>query len=173
MEGKPTAAQYLSVIKDELKNVVDLSETMLILEPGSAIIGSAVDLVTSVIDVKDTECSRIVTTDGSRIHIDPLWIKKNYRYSIWQKAESENLINKQVICGYTCMDHDRLMIIERQPELFVGDQIVYHRVGAYSMTFGGAFIRYFPDVYVERSNGQRILARSKMTVDEYFKIHSV
>ena len=56
---------------------------------------------------------------------------------------------KQVVCGYTCMDHDRIMIIENKPELQVGDEIIYHRVGAYSMTFGGMFIRYYPDVFVE------------------------
>lgn len=173
VEGKPTASQYVSAITDELKNTIDLSKTKLIIEPGSAIIGSAVDLVTSVIDVKDTACSRIVTTDGSRIHIDPLWAKKNYKYSIRQAVSSANRIGKQVICGYTCMDHDRLMEIENQPELCIGDQIVYHRVGAYSITFGGAFIRYFPEVYAERNNGKQFLIRSKMTTEEYFKIHSV
>ena len=167
--GKTTAYEYILAIREVLENVIDVERTKLIIEPGSAIIGSVVDLVTSVVDVKDTKNARIVTTDGSRIHIDPLWIKKSYMYSVL--AKKATLHHKQIICGYTCMDHDRLMIVENQKELSVGDTITYHRVGAYSMTFGGMFIRYYPEVYVD-SNGSLELVRSRITTEEYFNIHS-
>lgn len=167
--GKTTPYEYIDAIKNELINTVDINRTKLILEPGSAIIGSVVDLVTSVLDIKNTTKSRIVTTDGSRIHIDPLWIKKGYMYSL--KTKSKAIHPKQIICGYTCMDHDRLMIIEGKEELNPGDIITYHRVGAYSMTFGGMFIRYFPDVYVDEI-GEYTLVRNRISVDDYFNIHS-
>lgn len=170
VEGKPTAEQYILCIKKELEKVVDLEKTKLIVEPGSAIIGSVVDLYTSVIDIKDTDHARIVTTDGSRIHIDPLWKKKQYMYSIEQKI-TKNAIEKQIICGYTCMDHDRLMIIDKQPELDIGDKIIYHRVGAYSMTFGGMFIRYLPEVYVATEDKIEKV-RSRIKVEDYLKIYS-
>lgn len=170
VEGKPSAEEYISVIKKELESVVDCEKTQLIIEPGSAIIGSVVKLYTSVLDVKDTDYARIVTTDGSRIHIDPLWAKQNYLYSIKQK-EITKPVSKQIICGYTCMDHDRLMNIENKPELEVGDEIIYHRVGAYSMTFGGMFIRYYPDVYVQMEN-ELIKVRSYSMVEDYVNIHS-
>lgn len=166
--GKTTPAEYIATIKDEFEKVVDIERTKLFVEPGSAIIGSVVDLVTSVLDVKDTSKARIVTTDGSRIHIDPLWIKKSYLYSLEAKKESE--LRKQIICGYTCMDHDRLMVIENQKELSVGDKITYHRVGAYSMTFGGMFIRFYPDVYVDHS-GRIEQVRKRVTVDDYYGVH--
>ena len=76
--GKTTQAEYINAIKQIFEPIVDVRKTKLYVEPGSAIIGSVVDLVTSVIDVKNTANARIVTTDGSRIHIDPLWIKKGY-----------------------------------------------------------------------------------------------
>lgn len=170
VEGKPSAEEYIFVIKKELEKVIDCKKTQLILEPGSAIIGSVVDLYTSVLDVKDTDYARIVTTDGSRIHIDPLWAKQRYMYSIEQKIPMES-IKKQIICGYTCMDHDRLMKIENQPELKIGDKLIYHRVGAYSMTFGGMFIRYLPDVYVEEA-GEKVKVRSRISVEDYLKINN-
>lgn len=77
-----------------------------------------------------------------------------------------------MICGYTCMDHDRIMPLENGPELDVGDRIVYHKVGAYTMTFGGPFIRYFPDVYVRRLDGKVEKARARISVDDYLRIHS-
>lgn len=170
VEGKPTPEQYINCIKEEFTNVVDIKKTKLIVEPGSAIIGSVVDLHTKVLDAKDTDYARIVTTDGSRVHIDPLWAKSRYMYSIEQREETKER-KKQVICGYTCMDHDRIMNIENQPELQAGDEIVYHRVGAYSMTFGGMFIRYYPDVFVESKSGiERV--RTTISTKEYVEIHS-
>ena len=167
--GKATPHEYIQEIKNILSKAVDEQETFLIIEPGSAAIGSAVELHTTVLDVKDTIHGRIVTTDGSRIHIDPLWIKKSYLYT----TDSEQpFYPRQVICGYTCMDHDRIMIIENCPELKNGDHIVYHRVGNYSVTFGGSFIQPFPDVYVE-SNQDINIVRKKMSMEEYYKLESI
>lgn len=171
VEGKPSADNYISIIADKLSGTVNFNTTKLIIEPGSAIIGSVVDLYTSVIDVKDTELSRIVTTDGSRIHVDPLWKKNRYMYSL--EAKNTNVFSgKQIICGYTCMDHDRIMELMNEPELALGDEIIYHRVGAYSVTFGGLFIRYFPEVYVQR--GKEIKqVRKRIGVDEYYKLQGI
>lgn len=169
VEGKPTPLHYIQVIKNELCSVVDLEKTMLIVEPGSAIIGSVVDFYTSVLDVKDTFYSRIVTTDGSRIHIDPLWAKSHYMYTV--QSNNKNYFPEQIICGYTCMDHDRIMTIKNDLELLSGDKIIYHRVGAYSMTFGGMFIRYLPDVYVE-TDGERQQVRQRISAKDYYQIHT-
>lgn len=172
VEGKPTAAEYLKVILEELKIAVEPQETLLIVEPGSAIIGSAVDLYTSVLDVKDTTYARIVTTDGSRIHIDPLWKKNKYMYS-QELTDRKTFNGKQIICGYTCMDHDRIMSVENEKEFHVDDKIIYHRIGAYSMTFGGAFIRYLPEVYVNKVNGDCEIVRKRMSVEDYFNMQSI
>ena len=69
------------------------------------------------------------------------------------------------------MDHDRLMILKDQKELSQGDRIIYHRVGAYSMTLGGAFIRYFPDIYIKNKECIQQI-RERMTVKEYMAIQS-
>ena len=101
----------------------------------------------TVLDVKDTNKARIVTTDGCRIHIDPQWFRTRYFYSL-RTDSVETFEGKQIVCGYTCMDHDRIMEIENEKKLEVGDEIVYHRVGAYTVTFGGMFIKFLPEVYV-------------------------
>lgn len=169
--GKTSIDEYFSVISSELKKVSNFNHSILIAEPGSAIIGSVVDLYTSVVDVKDTTHSRIVTTDGGRIFIDPQWFRSSYLYSI--KSSSQRLFEgKQLVCGYTCMDHDRIMELNNEIELNQGDEIIYHRVGSYTVTFGGPFIKYYPEVYV-CDKDSIIKIRDKMTVDDYFKIHSI
>lgn len=170
VEGKPTAMQYISLIREILSETVDLNRTKLVLEPGSAIIGSVVDLYTSVLDAKNTERARIITTDGSRIHIDPLWAKSRYMYSLDSKPKERNA--RQVVCGYTCMDHDRLMVLKDEKQLDVGDRIIYHRVGAYSVTFGGMFIRYLPDVYVKHHDGKYEKVRNSISVEQYYKLQT-
>lgn len=168
VENKPKPNDYLKAVSRVLSETVSVPNVKLIVEPGSAIIGSAVDLHTSVLDVKNTDKARIVTTDGSRIYIDPLWKKTGYMFTC-DSAKKEK--EKQIICGYTCMDHDRIMSINNKPELSVGDSIVYHRVGAYTMTFGGMFIRYYPEVYVK--TGTEILkVRDRANTDQYIKLHS-
>lgn len=170
--GKTTPDEYIKSIAEQFDEIVDFDKTQLIIEPGSAIIGSVVDLYTSVLDSKKTKLANIITTDGSRIHIDPLWKKSNYMYTLETNSLTLNK-DKQIICGYTCMDHDRIMILNNKPLLAVGDKIIYHRVGAYTMTFGGPFIRYFPDVYVENKDGNISLVRSRIDVKEYYKIHDI
>lgn len=168
--GKTTPEEYIRTIREALIPAVDPERTALILEPGSAAIGSAVELHTTVLDVKDTVRGRIVTTDGSRIHIDPLWLKKRYLYTA---TSDRPPVARQVVCGYTCMDHDRLMVLENQPELAVGDQIVYHRVGNYTVTFGGPFIRPFPPVYAEMEHGEIRQIRKQMSMRDYYKMETV
>ncbi len=170
--GKTTPNEYIYAIKNEFEEVIDFNKTKLIIEPGSAIIGSVVDLHTSVLDSKKTALANIITTDGSRIHIDPLWKKNSYMYTLKSDLRT-SIEDKQIICGYTCMDHDRLMILENKPLLKTGDKIIYHRVGAYTMTFGGPFIRYFPDVYVLKEDKSIALVRKRMDVKDYYRIHDV
>lgn len=166
--GKAKPTDYISAIKAEFETVINTDTTKLIIEPGSALIGSAMDLYTKVLDVKDTGHARIVTTDGSRIYIDPLWKKTKYKYSI---VSDGSAFSRQVICGYTCMDHDRLMILKDEPELRIGDYIVYHKVGNYTATFGGLFIRPFPDIYADIGD-KLIQVRHKINMKEYYKIES-
>lgn len=170
--GKPSATDYIRTIHEVLKEVVDVDNTLLIVEPGSAIIGSAVDFHTSVVDIKDTSKSRVVTTDGSRINIDPLWAKDRYTHTFKRISDDKSVIRKQIICGYTCMDHDRLMTLLDEKALSIGDQLIYEKVGAYSMTFGGPFIRYFPEVYVARENEAECVRR-RLTVKDYYDMHTI
>lgn len=174
--GKPTARDYISAVKKELIDIVNPDKTTIIVEPGSAIVGSAFDFCTSVIDVKDITLSRIITTDGSRINIDPLWLKNKYLISLANENKidltNRNIHPKQIICGYTCMDHDRIMTLENNQELKVNDKIIYHKVGNYTVTMGGMFIRYLPNVYVKTVDGRIEKIRKRTSVEDYYNIQS-
>lgn len=163
---KPQFDDYISCMSDILKSEFDKNKTKLIIEPGMSVIGAPVSYVTSVIDVKDTNYNRFVITDGSRTSIDPLMSKTTYFHSYDYKDGKRNKCDKQIICGYTCMEHDRLFETKNDVELRCGDKIIYNKVGAYTMCLTPLFIRYFPEVYVEDKNKYELI-RKAWTPNEY------
>ena len=107
----------------------------------------------------------LVTTDGSRNDIDPFFRKSSYLDEELYLNESD-IISSQTICGCTCLEYDRLFSLNNKPQLNVGDRILYHNVGAYTMCLTPNFIRYIPKVYVEEDN-QFSLIRDKWSAKEY------
>ena len=107
ISGKPDFEEYFQIISSVLCKCFDKSITKLIVEPGISLIGSPIDYVTSVVDVKETTYNKFVVTDGSRTNIDPLMRKNQYHYSIKYKDNNRKKYKKQVISGYTCMEDDR------------------------------------------------------------------
>lgn len=164
---KPQFDEYMALMAGILRRRFSPEKTALILEPGMAVIGAPVSYVTTVIDVKDTTANRFVITDGSRTSIDPLMTKSNY-FCRYHRHTDKPALPKQVIGGFTCMEHDRLFTAVDQPELSVGDQIIYEKVGAYTMCLTPLFIRYFPDVYVDDGLTMK-LVRKAWTPEEYLQ----
>ena len=162
---KPQFDEYMALMAGILRKRFSPEKTALILEPGMAVIGAPVSYVTTVLDVKDTTANRFVVTDGSRTSIDPLMTKSNY-FCRYHRHTDKPALPKQVIGGFTCMEHDRLFTAVDQPELSVGDQIIYEKVGAYTMCLTPLFIRYFPDVYVDDGLTMK-LVRKAWTPEEY------
>ncbi|MBI4856828.1 MAG: pyridoxal-dependent decarboxylase [Acetobacterium woodii] len=167
--NKPTFSEYLSAISQELKKNFDVTKTKLILEPGSAIIGSPISFLTSVIDVKDTKKSRIVTIDGSRVNIDPLMRKSAYSFNVSTHQTVRKINPKQIICGFSCMDLDRLMILNNSHVLDVNDRIMFNMVGSYTMSLNPLFVNFFPPVYIKDGDCLE-LARRKMSINDYLQI---
>ena len=162
---KPQFEEYMSLMAGILCSSFDKKRTTLIIEPGMAVIGASVRYVTTVIDVKDTQFGRFVVTDGSRTNIDPLMTKSSY-FRTFERQSDAPVLPKQIICGYTCMEHDRLFVAINEPALSPGDKIIYDKVGAYTMCLTPLFIRYFPDVYVEH-NGNLKIVRQAWGPEEY------
>lgn len=147
---------YARAIADELEGTFDPQRTRLIVEPGGAVVCTPGRYVGRVLDAKDTTHGRFVTTDLSRINIDHEMKKTAYAYRILRARPetSERRLTRQVVCGYTCMESDRLCVLEDEVELAEGDILVIENAGAYSMSFTpGFFIRYAPKTYVRRPDG--------------------
>lgn len=168
MDNRPKFPDYTKIIAKELSKEFSMEDTMLIMEPGTSLITPPIEYLSTVVDVKKTYANNLVITDGSRIDIDPLHGKKSYFHDFLYENEIEEreVLDKQVICGFTCMENDRLFVAENKKALQVGDQISYQKVGGYTICLTPLFIRYFPNVYLEE-NGEYKLVREAWTPEEY------
>lgn len=152
---------YACAIAEELKGTFDPQRTRLLVEPGGAVVCTPGRYVGRVLDVKDTTHDRFVTTDLSRINIDHEMKKTAYAHRVLRACPEapERHLPRQVMCGYTCMESDRLCILENELELAEGDIVTIKNAGAYSMSFTpGFFIRYAPKVYARKSDGSFVEA---------------
>ena len=143
--GKPTMQQYAEAIVSILKETMTV-DTELIVEPGSAMSATVVDYITTVVSVKSIRNTRVVTVDGSSLHINPFMNQREQ--TVVLPKLGEETIEEQEICGATCLEHDRFMIIRNKGEIQVGSQITFTNAGAYTMSLVSDFIVQKPEVYI-------------------------
>lgn len=166
MPNKPQFDDYMREISNILQTSFRKEDVTLIVEPGMSLIGPSISFHTCVTDIKETTYGRFAVTDGSRTNIDPLMTKKSYFHHIEYSDSHRPVLESQSVCGYTCMEHDRLFLLKNAPELKVGDRIVYEKVGGYTMCLSPLFIKFFPAVWVEE-DGNICQVRSHWEPQEF------
>ena len=169
MPGKPSYQDYVNVMADGLSVAIDISKIVLIVEPGNAIIASPFTFYSSVIDTKYIGGKRIVVIDGSRNDIDPFFHKKDYFKTVVNDTSNREIERQQVVVGCTCLENDKLFNEYDKPMLKEGDRIKFSFVGAYTVCLSPLFIRYFPNIYVQKGK-EFTLARSAWTEQEYLQL---
>lgn len=149
-EGRYEA--YAAEISAELRRVCDPSVVSLYVEPGGAVVCTPGYYVGRVVDTKDVRGYRFVVSELSRLNIDHEMKKTSYAHVLYTKESC--LIDRQILCGFTCMESDRLCVLENEPELKEGDIVLVRFAGAYSMSFTpGFFIEHAPAVYAYHDGG--------------------
>lgn len=148
-KDKPTLQDYAITICNELKKVLNPNTVSLILEPGASLIASSVEYYTRIINEREIRNAKILTVDGTILHINPFMVDRKYEYEIISKIPKSSIYDKkQILCGATCMENDRFFSILNLFRLEKGDIIKFKYAGAYTMGFNNYFINTPPYVYV-------------------------
>lgn len=168
--GAPTFEEYAQTIVGVLNENQIPSNVKLIMEPGAALIASPVSYVCKVIGIKDIKGVRLAYTDGTIKHIAPQMNAIKFGYTL--NASSSKIINRQVVSGYTCIEMDRFLDLTEQKELCVGDKVVIHNVGAYTMSLAPLFIEYFPAVIVKNGDDCQVV-REHWSTKEFTQKNSI
>lgn len=171
LEGKQNYHDYFKAIGAVLHTYFTPEQTKLIVEPGVSLISRAMSFETSVKDVKQIRDVCFVVTDGSRVNLNPLTSRQDYaNHIVWQDdAQTRSKRPSQWICGFTCMDSDRLFELKEEAELKPGDRIVYDRAGGYTMCLTPMFIQYSPAVYLERADESIVQLRETWGNEEFLQ----
>jgi diaminopimelate decarboxylase len=162
LSGKPTMKEYAEVICSELRTVFTPGKVTLILEPGASIIATAVDYLTKVRNVREIRNTKVITVDGSSLDINPLMFDRIPEYCLNIK-DKRKMIPKQIICGSTCMEHDRFINLSNQIELKERDLITFYNAGAYTMCFNNCFINLPPNLYLKEGDSYLLLKNRSET----------
>ena len=146
---------------------IDPATCALYVEPGGAVVCTPGRYVGKVVDAKETTAGRFVSCELSRINIDHEMKKTSHPLHFFARGErgegleGRPVLSEQVLCGYTCMESDRLCTLRDTGELAVGDTVVVGFAGAYSMSFTpGMFICNPPAVYARDAQGATRLVRA-------------
>lgn len=162
--------RYADAMADVLREEFDPQRCELIVEPGGAVVSTPCRYLGRVVDAKDTTVDRFVTCELSRVNIDHEMKKTSYPLHViapdgthkgpGSAVPGSPRLARQVLCGFTCMESDRLCVLEDWPELRDGDLVYIDFAGAYSMSFTpGFFIQGAPAVYARDSLGSTTLLR--------------
>lgn len=146
VKGKPRIHEYAQTIAVELKKKFDPVQVTLVLEPGAAVLATSVDYVTRVENIREVMGEKIITLDGTILHINPFMVDRKPTYDV--EGVGKNQIKIQHLCGCTCMEKDRFDILYNKRELLPGSTLVFHNAGAYTMSFNSHFIIEPPAVYI-------------------------
>lgn len=141
---------------------------MLLLEPGTALVGDSMKFIAKVVDVKDVRGSYIATISGSKFNIGLLSSSLNMPISVYNKKNKSFCYNSIDIAGFTCIEGDYLYKgyfggIE------VDDFVSFENVGSYSIVFKPQFI--LPNVpiveYNHKDNCFEIIKRQETFEDVF------
>lgn len=160
--GKPTMREYAVAICEPLKEVVDSTKVQLILEPGAALIATAVNYLCRILNTRDIRGVKIATTDGSLLHINPFMSKREQPAELqYQNTIVREITDTQIVCGATCMENDRMLYLKGKQSLVPGDLVLFRCAGAYTMGFNSCFINLPPYIYKATDAGYHLLRGKK------------
>ena len=163
------AVEVANVFAEYYKNIPDEQRPLLLLEPGSALVGDCMSLVTKVQSIKTVRGKTIATILASMYNINmgnkfpPLRV-------IAQPGRERKTYAELDFAGFTCIESDYLYRSYSGP-LAVGDYIVMDNVGSYSIVFKPPFILPNFAVIALKDDGSIDLIKRAEKFDDLFQTY--
>lgn len=164
--GKPSFDEYAQTVCSILKRGFDPEKTTLVLEPGAAILATAMDYLCSVLNIREVRGQRIVTLDGSLLHINPMMNPHPTPFTMLHPGAEGG--EDQIVAGSTCMELDRFWPRDMHNLAEHDTQFLFHACGAYMSTHNSSFINAAPNIYLERGGDYTLLR--KKSLDALFRV---
>lgn len=168
----PTYRQYAEAVAPAFAEHFKDSEKkpMLLIEPGSALVGDCMHFVSKVINIKNVRGKSIATLLGSIYNINPTLNKKNPPIEVCPMGGEQKEYKDLDFGGFTCIESDYLYR-HYDGKLAKGDMVVFGNVGSYSVVLKPPFILpNFP--VIDISEGEFEIIKRGETFDDLFHTFS-
>ncbi len=164
----PTYKQYAEAVAPVFAEHFNNTENkpMLLIEPGSALVGDCMRFASKVVNIKNVRGKAIATLLGSIYNINPTLNKKNPPIEVYPMGEEQKEYEDLDFGGFTCIESDYLYR-HYNGKLAKGDIVVFGNVGSYSVVLKPPFILpNFP--IVDISEGSLEIIKRGETFDDLF-----
>lgn len=164
----PSYKQYAEavapVFADHFKKINN--KPLLLIEPGSALVGDCMHFAARVVNIKDVRGKAIATLLGSIYNINPTLNKKNPPINVYSMGCEQMEYKDLDFGGFTCIESDYLYR-HFSGKLAKGDMVVFGNVGSYSVVLKPPFILpNFP--IIDISDGALEIIKRQETFDDLF-----
>lgn len=137
----PTYQEYAQTVAplfaEHFKNADN--KPLLLVEPGSALVGDCMRFAAKVINIKTVRGKAIATLLGSIYNINPTLNKKNPPIEVFSMGAEQVDYEDLDFGGFTCIESDYLYR-HYEGKVAVGDVVVFGNVGSYSVVLKPPFI---------------------------------
>ena len=164
----PTYKQYAETVAYPfLKHFQNSPQKpMLLIEPGSALVGDCMHFASKVINIKTVRGKSIATLLGSIYNINPTLNKKNPPLDVYSMGGKQQEYHDLDFGGFTCIESDYLYR-HYDGMLAKGDIVVFGNVGSYSIVLKPPFILpNFP--VIDISDDKIEVIKREETFDDLF-----
>jgi diaminopimelate decarboxylase len=171
----PTYNDYAKVVATQFavrfKDTEPEKRPLLVIEPGTAIVGDVMKFATKVVSIKNVRGKDIATLLGSIYNINPTLNTKNPPLEIYTDAPEEQKEFKDLdFGGYTCIESDYLYK-HFHGKLGLTDYVVFGNAGSYSVVLKPPFILPNFAVLSVTQTGKIDLIKDRETFNNIFQTY--
>ncbi len=143
---------YAKEVCSIMKRAFPDESVKLIIEPGTALVGNTMDLMTTITDIKQVAGKTYITVNAASNHLGVIADIKDLPVEVKEynldAGEARIVVEDAVIAGCTCLEFDYLAR-HYTGSVAIGDVMAFENVGAYSIGASRQFIVPRPAVYAE------------------------
>ena len=135
----PTYEEYAQTVAPLFAERFTDHKPLLLLEPGSALVGDCMQFVSRIVNIKNIRGKAIATLLGSIYNINPTLNKKNPPIKVFSTGVNQKEYLDLDIGGFTCIESD-YVYRHFDGKLAPGDIVVFGNAGSYSIVLKPPFI---------------------------------
>jgi carboxynorspermidine decarboxylase len=150
-------AKQLHELEKIIKNLKDKYNLDVFIEPGKGIVGSSGFLVSSVVDLFETDSKQIAVLDTTVNHLPEVF---EYQYKPHIMQENPEGDYEYRLAGCSCLSGDLFGDYRFEHALEIGSKITFMNVGAYMLVKANMFNGInLPTINILNVNGELLIQR--------------